>query len=137
MIALAIAGVLACMAVPTYRSYVLRANRTDARAALLALAAAQEKYYLQCNRYTASLDDSRVTDCSTSNLRFPASSERGLYTLTVTAADASSWSATATVASGTPQAADRRCYALALDSAGARTSLAAGGGPGDESCWTK
>ena len=35
---------------------MLRANRAEGRSTLLALAAAQEKFYLQCNTYAATLD---------------------------------------------------------------------------------
>jgi type IV pilus assembly protein PilE len=135
LVALVIVALLASLAVPAYRRYVLQANRADGRAALLALAAAQEKLYLTCNEYSTSLDDSRATSCSPLNLRFPTRSERGFYALTVTSADALSWTATAVVSNGSPQASDSRCRVLQLDSTGRRTATAADGTPGDASCW--
>ena len=59
MIVVAIVALLASIAVPSYRQYVLRANRTEATTALLQLAAAQEKFYLQNNTYAgnALIDD--------------------------------------------------------------------------------
>ena len=137
VIALAIVAVLASIATPAYRGYILRANRSDGRAALLALAAAQEKFYLQCNVYTAILDVAHENTCSPPSLRFATTSERGYYMLEVTGADASAWTATATAVSGTPQARDRACWMLRLDSTGARTSSASDGAPGEASCWTK
>ena len=137
VIALAIVSVLAAIAVPAYRSYVVRANRADARGALLALSTAQEKLYLQCNTYTTNLDAGVDTSCNPLNLRYPTSSERGLYTLAVTSADASAWSATATVASGSAQAADTACHAFELDSRGTRTAVTSDGAPGDSTCWSR
>ena len=134
---LVIVSVLATLAVPAYRRYVLQANRTDARAALLALAAAQEKFYLTCNEYAASLDDTRPSGCSPATLRFPARSERGLYTLTMTAADAMAWTATAAVESSSSQAADSGCSVLQLDSTGLRTATAADGTAAGATCWTR
>ena len=45
-------GILASIAVPSYRNYLIRAQRTEATTALLNLQAAQEKFYLQNNAYT-------------------------------------------------------------------------------------
>jgi type IV pilus assembly protein PilE len=137
LIALVIVSLLATLAVPAYRRYLLQANRADGRAALLTLAAAQEKFYLTCNAYAASLDDTRPSSCSPLTLKFPPRSERGFYTLTVTAADTLSWTATAVVSSGSPQAGDSSCHVLQLDSTGLRTATAADGIAGDAACWTR
>ena len=44
-------GVLAVIAVPSYRQYVLRAQRTEAKSALLQLATNQERFYLASRTY--------------------------------------------------------------------------------------
>ena len=44
-----VAVLAALVAIPSYRSHVLRTHRVEARTALLALAAAQEKFFLQHN----------------------------------------------------------------------------------------
>ena len=51
MIVVVILGILGTIAVSTYRGYLLRTNRTEARMALLRVQAAQEKFFLQWNRY--------------------------------------------------------------------------------------
>ena len=51
MITLAIVALLAAIAVPSYREYIIRSNRIDATSALLKIAAAQEKFFLQNNSY--------------------------------------------------------------------------------------
>ena len=55
LVVVAIAAILALAALPGYRAYVLRANRVEARSALLAVAAAQETHYLHHNEYTTEL----------------------------------------------------------------------------------
>jgi type IV pilus assembly protein PilE len=51
MIVVVIVAILGALAVPSYRDYVLRNNRTDAITQLLELAACQEKVYIKLNRY--------------------------------------------------------------------------------------
>jgi type IV pilus assembly protein PilE len=137
VIVLAIVGILAGLSVPAYRDHVLRANRGDARAALLSLATAEEKFYLQCNEYTSVLDAAAATACSPGNLRFPVASERGYYTLAVTSADASGWTATATDVSTQPQYGDRRCRTFQLSSTGAKTARNSANSANDSECWTR
>ena len=51
MITVAIIAILAGIAYPSYLSQVRRSNRTEARTALLQAQVAQEKFFLQYNRY--------------------------------------------------------------------------------------
>jgi type IV pilus assembly protein PilE len=135
--ALAIAALLACVAVPSYRAELARTRRADARAALLALAAAEESFYTTCNAYAAVLDDSAESSCEASRLRFPGSAGQGAYSLEVTAADTSTWTALATALAGGPQQADARCRALGLTSTGDRTARTADGAANHTECWTR
>ena len=137
VIVLAIVGILAGLSLPAYRDHVLRANRGEARAALLSLATAEEKFYLQCNEYTGALDAAAATACSPGNLRFPTASERGYYTLAVTSADAIGWTATATAVSTLPQYSDTRCRTFQLTSAGAKTARNSGNLANDSECWNR
>lgn len=135
--ALTIVALLACVAVPSYRTYLLRAHRSDARAALLALAAAEESFHTTCNAYAAILDDSTESSCGTSSLRFPGIAGQGAYSLEVTSADAATWSAAATAIAGGPQQADTRCRTLGLTSMGNRTASTADGAANHAECWTR
>ncbi len=137
VVVLAIGGILASLSVPAYRAHVLRANRGEARAALLSLATAEEKFYLQCNEYTSALDAAAATACSPGNLRFPATSERGYYAVAVTAADASGWTATATAVSTLPQYKDTRCRTFQLTSTGAKAARTSGHSANDFECWNR
>ncbi|HUO82577.1 MAG TPA: type IV pilin protein [Gammaproteobacteria bacterium] len=110
MIALLIVAIVAAIAIPGYRNYVMRANRNDATAALMKIAAAQEKFYLQNNTYTNNLDDPPPA-----GLGIPAT-ENGYYTLAVTVGDPTrDFLATATVDAGGPQAADVACTTFTIN----------------------
>jgi type IV pilus assembly protein PilE len=135
--ALAIVGLLACVAVPSYRAQVLRTHRSEARAALLALAAAEESFHATCNAYAAILDDASESSCGTSSLKFPVDVGPGAYVLALVSSDTNSWTATATAAAGGPQAMDEGCRVLRLSSAGIRTAAAADGTTNDVECWTR
>lgn len=122
MIVVIVLGILAAIAVPSYRQYVLRSHRTEAKATLMNVAAAQEKFYLQNNTYTEAL-----TDAPPDGLGIPATTEHGYYTIAIAAgADDTTFSATATATGD--QAADTRCASFTIDQAGVKTATNA-------DCW--
>jgi type IV pilus assembly protein PilE len=51
MIVIAIIGILASVALPSYQKYIIRGARIEAQAELLQLAALQEKIFLNSNSY--------------------------------------------------------------------------------------
>ena len=55
MVVIAIVAILANIALGTYRSYILRANRTEGRMALLGIQVGQEKFFLQNNTYAQNI----------------------------------------------------------------------------------
>lgn len=55
MVAVAIVGILAAIAMPSYSNYVIRGSRAAAQTELLELASLQEKIYLNSSAYTASI----------------------------------------------------------------------------------
>ncbi len=55
MIVVAIVGILAAVALPSYRNYIIRAARVQAQTELLALASLQEKIFLNSNNYAFSV----------------------------------------------------------------------------------
>jgi type IV pilus assembly protein PilE len=136
VVAMTAAAVLAGIAFPAYRANVLRTHRIEARAALLALATAQEKLYLECHAYAAVLD-ATTPACEPPTLRLASISERGNYTLAVTHADASGWVAKATVVGSSGQAEDSACHELELTSTGARTARRSDGSSSDFECWNR
>jgi len=59
MVTVLIVGILSAIAVPSYRSYVLRATRAEAKQALLARASDLERCYTRNNTYV----DAAATPC--------------------------------------------------------------------------
>jgi len=55
MITVVIVAILTSIAVPSYRSYVVRNNRTVAKTALVEMASRQESFYTDRKRYAATL----------------------------------------------------------------------------------
>lgn len=129
MIVILIIGIIAGIAIPSYRAYMVRSQRVDATAALLRVATAQEKFYLQNNRYA---DDDELDTAPPAGLGIEGT-EHGWYTLSIADADASGWSAQAVVVSSGPQAADDSCVVFTLNSNGAKGASDAVGGGGSGS----
>lgn len=123
VIVMTIVGLLAAVAVPSYRQYLLRTHRSEAMSALLQLAAAQEKFYLQNNTYAG---NALLDDAPPAGLGLPATSENGYYTVAITAANVDGFSATATATGG--QARDTSCATFTLNQAGVKTATSA-------NCW--
>ena len=127
MVVLLIVGILAAVAVPSYRQYVIRAHRTEAKTALLRLAANQERHYLQNNTYT---DDLALLGFGT------GVSDNGVYTLSVPIADTTTYQAIAVPTPGgglndVDMSQDGACARFTIDSAGQRGAF-----PDlDGTCW--
>jgi len=137
MITLAIVALLAAIAVPSYRDYIIRSNRIDATSALLKIAAAQEKFFLQNNTYATNdlLDDAPPAGLGITG------TDQGLYALAISAPDgacpiASCWAATATPADGKSQTRDKDCTAFQINSLGQRTAKK-GAADNTANCWTR
>jgi type IV pilus assembly protein PilE len=132
MMVITVLGILAAIAVPGYRQYLLRANRTDAKSALMQLQAAEEKFYLQNNAYT-----DKIIDAPPAGLGMSDTTVHGFYVLdvdllTVNGIDAQGFSATATPIAGKGQADDAKCNVFTINDAGKKK---ASGPLGDIACW--
>ena len=128
MITLVIVAILAGIAIPSYRNYVLRSHRIEATAALLKVAAAQEKFYLQNNTYTDNVGDVAGLGFSTTDDTDNFATENGWYTITVTAADNEGFTLTAEAEGD--QVNDADCTDFSLESSGKKTASG-------ENCWKK
>jgi type IV pilus assembly protein PilE len=129
MIVVVVVAILASIAVPSYRNYVLRTHRTEAKSALLALAAQQEKFYVQNNTYA---DNGVLSTAPPNGLGIPASTDNGWYTISITAADAETFTAMATAAGG--QLEDTDCATMTVTALGVKTATKQGGGASTV-CW--
>jgi type IV pilus assembly protein PilE len=109
MIVVIIVGILAAIAVPSYRAYTIRANRADGKAALMAAAGALERCFTRFNSYAA------ADGCT---VAFPAISAEQNYSVTAPTQTATVFRLVATPQGG--QAADTQCGNLTLDNANVR-----------------
>lgn len=78
MVVVAIIAILAAIALPNYREYVLRGNRAQGQALLMEAAAKQERYFAQNSSYVTSTAD-------LPKLKVGRGVQPGLYTLSVAA----------------------------------------------------
>jgi len=129
MIVIVVVAILGSFAVPAYRNYVMRAQRTDATVALMRLAAAQEKFYMQNNTYTTNF-----AAAPPAGLGIPTT-EANLYVLAVPNANAQGFTATA-IAQGA-QVADAACQTYSINQLGTKTALNGGGADNSLECWRR
>jgi type IV pilus assembly protein PilE len=132
MIVVVVIAILASIAIPSYRRYLIRAQRSEAKIALLQLQTAQEKFYLQNNAYT-----DKVTVSSTAptpGLGLTGLTETSKYDIVVTTlgAGGQSYTATASPHAGGGQADDAECANFTINERGTRGNS---GPKPPEFCW--
>jgi len=112
-------SILASLAVPSYRRYLLRAQRSDATTALLRMQSAQEKHYLQYGVYVTTT--ANIPNATTAGgLGLATVSERGFYNLTVANPNLTGYTLTAVPVPGGGQAADTGCVQFTITEAGVK-----------------
>jgi len=123
-------GILSTIAVTSYRSFTLRANRTDATTTLLRIQVAQEKFFLQNSRYASGSTELTAAPPAGLGLGLRAGdlTLNGYYAITLDAADATHYTATATATAGQTQDT-AACLTFTLDEQGTRTPAVSSG------CW--
>ncbi|MEO8122397.1 MAG: cytochrome c maturation protein CcmE [Rhodoferax sp.] len=91
MITVAIIGIVASIAIPSYTEYIARSRRTDAQATLVAASQWMERFYTENYRYDKNSAGTAVTDASQFTSRFTTSPLPGqgtpLYDITVSVTD--------------------------------------------------
>jgi type IV pilus assembly protein PilE len=129
MTVVVVLAIISSIALPTYRKYLIRAQRSEGKISLLQLQTAQEKFYMQNNIYT-----DKVTASSTAEspgLGLPGTSETGKYKVTVTiGTGGQTYVATATPQTG--QTDDKDCANLTINERGVR---GISGTKSPEFCW--
>jgi type IV pilus assembly protein PilE len=124
MIVCVVVGILGLIAIPSYRQYVMRSQRTEAKAALLRLQTNQERFYLA----------NRIYSGDPVALGFTGGvSERGTYALEIVGADATTYLARATPRAGGAydMRNDAQCATFTLDAQGVRGAT----GTAAATCW--
>lgn len=110
MMVVAVIGILAALALPSFLDSIRKARRSDAFTALTGVQQAQERWRSNRGAYTTEL--TAAASAATPGLGLAEASAKGLYTLSIDAADATGYTVTATAASGTTQAGDGQCRRL-------------------------
>jgi type IV pilus assembly protein PilE len=121
MIVVVVLGIIIAIGVPSYRGYIIRANRVDATSALLRLAANQERFYMQNNTYAS---DAELAAALPAGLGIPAT-DHGYYDLAIAAAGGGltvGYTASASVINGESQGADKDCWVFTVNELGLRTA---------------
>jgi type IV pilus assembly protein PilE len=121
MMVVAVIGILAAIAFPSYQDSLRKGRRADAKAALLDLAQFTERSYTQNNTYSG------IT------LPYNQTPRNGTayYALALASATTSTVSLTATPIVGSPQASDA-CGTFSINEAGTK---GASGALGVSQCW--
>lgn len=109
LIVIVIIGILAAIALPSYRSYTIRASRSDGKAAALAMAGALERCFTRFNAYNNA-------GCSVVTTNVP--STEGKYLVSASTLTASAFTISAVPQGG--QASDTGCATLRMNQANQR-----------------
>jgi type IV pilus assembly protein PilE len=145
--ALAIVAILAALAQASHAHFVLAARRVEARAALTAVAAAQERHYLRHARYAERIDDHAEGDAGSpavpgdvnrssddpTRLAFSTRVATAHYRLEIAAADAEGYRLEARPVGA--QQRDLDCALFVFEATGRRWASDARGAVATRRCW--
>ncbi len=115
IVTVAIVAIIGVVAVPSYFSYLQDSRRAEAHTALLALAQAQEQWFINNNTYTGTVANLQPLIPAIVNNNI----QQGNYAYAITAANNTAFTLTATAQAA--QAGDTACSVITLTSAGAQT----------------
>ncbi len=128
LVVMVVIGILGTIALNSYRNYVMRANRTEARLTLLAIQTAEEKWFVQNSQYAQDIATLVAAPPGGLGIQLTAAgvTPGGNYTISFTAASATAY--TVQAAAMGSQVYDTACPTLTIDQNGTRT-------PTTSTCW--
>ena len=120
MIVVAIIGILAAVALPSYRESVRRGDRASARAAMLEAQQFMERFYATNDKYTSAVLPNRLLAVPAESVKYNLTVTSTVNTYTVTAA---------------PVSTDAKCGDLKLNNLGQRWALGTTATATVSTCW--
>ncbi len=135
VIAMAIMGILASIAVPSFNQNVRKARRSDALQTLLEISQQQERFFFRNNRYSCDLQAAGELNRGTTQ------SLEGHYTISMTPVvaspcpNATTYTITAVAAVGDDQGEDTTCNSMSLSSTGLKSAQDVGANDTTTKCW--
>lgn len=145
MIVVAIVGIIAAIAYPSYQDSIMRSQRADAQTTLSSLASVQERYYTQQAPATYAADFKTLVDNSLASGTTQIPSNEDLYTITLSNAGCSStiggktvyscFTLTAQPVAGGRQAKDTECWKMIQTQSGKSSENKAGTSNPTGTCW--
>jgi type IV pilus assembly protein PilE len=138
MIAVAVVGILAAIAYPSYTEYVARGKRSECKSALLRVAQFQERFYTANNSYTSDLSGALLTSGGTSYSGESTNSSACTIAITPTNAPATPTQTYALTATPQSNYKDKQCGLLTLDNTQRKGVAANGSVTGTvDLCWQR
>ncbi len=123
-------GILAAVAIPSWRQHVLRTRRAAAQELLVKLQVAQEDFFGRHARY-ATMDE--ASPAPPAGLGFPTVGDTNYRVAITTAADGLAYEATARATDA--QSDDTHCATFTINHLGMRTAADAAGVDRSMDCW--
>lgn len=136
MITVVIATILLSIAIPLYQHQMRESRRTDARSALLDLAAREERYFDSNNSYTNTASSLGYSGFGSSH---PVGNGQYYYLVTPTVSNTATpptFTLEADPISGKGQDQDTECAQFFVDSKGDQTAKNSGGTDNSATCWS-
>ncbi len=118
MIVVAIIGILAAVAMPSYQQYIQRGQRAEARSQLVKGAQYMERFYSATDRYDLDRGGNSVLEKFPGNLKVSPTDSSAIYNITVSAG------VTTYTLTATPVDTNYQCGTLSLDHTGLKSVTA-------------